>query len=281
LCHAVSAISENRPTPRLTCDKALAALILVQNKARPNEPQTEAPSPPTAPLKTHIEQAKLIARLEALLPQLMKEGEVPGLAIALIRDGEVVWHHGFGVKDSKTKDPVDDATVFEAASLSKPVFACAVLNLVDAGKFDLDKPLNKYMPGNFDVDDVRLSQITARHVLTRTTGFSNGYNGKNRKMFFAPGERFSYLGDGFEYLWMVIEYVTGEQLKSIVPRRSRYKMSPGGLAGDCRLRKTASHFGIGGTPVTPRRSSWPLTDPSWLSCSSLTVLTACPSHARS
>jgi CubicO group peptidase (beta-lactamase class C family) len=196
----------------------LSALILVQNKARPDEPQTKAPSPPIAPLKTDIEQAKLIARLEERLPQLMKEGKVPGLAIALIRDGELVWHHGFGVKNSKTKDPVDDATVFEAASLSKPVFAYAVLKLVDAGKFDLDKPLNKYMPGNFDVDDVRLSQMTARHVLTHTTGFSNGYNGKNRKMFFAPGERFSYSGEGFEYLWMVIEYVTGEQLNDFVKR---------------------------------------------------------------
>jgi CubicO group peptidase (beta-lactamase class C family) len=144
----------------------LSALILVQHKAPPNEPQTKAPSRPIAPLKTDIEQAKLSARLEECLPQLMREGKVPGLAIALIRDGELVWHHRFGVKNSKTKDPVDDATVFEAASLSKPVFAYAVLKLVDAGKFDLDKPLNKYMPGNFEVDDVRLSQITARHVLT-------------------------------------------------------------------------------------------------------------------
>ncbi|QJW97880.1 serine hydrolase [Frigoriglobus tundricola] len=192
----------------------LSALILVPPPIRSEPPQAA----PAVPLKTDVEKAKLIAHLEERIPALMKEADVPGLAIALVRDGELVWHRGFGVKNSKTRDPVDDTTVFEAASLSKPVFAYAVLKLVDAGKFDLDKPLNKYLPGNFDVDDDRLNKITARHVLTHTTGFSNGYTGKTRKMFFAPGERFSYSGDGFEYLWKVIEHVTGEPLDHFVRR---------------------------------------------------------------
>ena len=66
----------------------------------------------------------------------MKDGGVPGLSIALLRDAERVWRHGFGVKNTKTNEPVADDTVFEAASLSKPVFAYAVLKLLDAGKFD-------------------------------------------------------------------------------------------------------------------------------------------------
>ena len=136
---------------------------------RPSTPPTSA-----APPRVDLEQAQVVARLEQHVPQLMKDGGVPGLAIALLRGGEVVWHRGFGVRNSKTKEPVDDATVFEAASLSKPVFAYAVLKLVDSGKFDLDKPLNQYLPGNYDVgDDPRLNQITARHVLSHTTGFPN------------------------------------------------------------------------------------------------------------
>jgi CubicO group peptidase (beta-lactamase class C family) len=88
---------------------------------------------------------------------------------------KLIWHHGFGVLNAETKTPVTDSTVFEAASLSKPVFAYAVLKLVDAGKVDLDKPLNQYLPGNYDVgDDPRLNQISTRRVLSHTTGFPIG-----------------------------------------------------------------------------------------------------------
>ncbi len=81
----------------------------------------------------------------------MADGDIPGLSIALIRDAEVAWSRGFGVKNVETKEAVDDNTVFEAASLSKPVFAYAVMKLVDSGRLDLDTPLTKYLPGKYDV----------------------------------------------------------------------------------------------------------------------------------
>lgn len=111
-------------------------------------------SAPEKALQTKPKTAEIIARLEQRIPQLMQDGEVPGLSIALIREAKLVWHHGFGVKNAETKEPVTDSTIFEAASLSKPVFAYAVLKLVDGGKLDLDKPLNQYLPGNYDNDAV-------------------------------------------------------------------------------------------------------------------------------
>jgi CubicO group peptidase (beta-lactamase class C family) len=84
----------------------------------------------------------VISRLENEVPGLMKQGGVPGMSIALIRDGKTIWLHGFGVKDKKTGEPVGTDTVFEAASLSKPVFTYGVLKLVDQGKLDLDTPLS-------------------------------------------------------------------------------------------------------------------------------------------
>src|SRR5262245_21458007 len=96
--------------------------------------------PAATPLQTKAKIEQIVARVEQRIPQLMKDGDVPGISIALLRNGELVWHHGFGVKNTKTNEPVVDTTVFEAASLSKPVFAYAVLKLVDAGKFELDKP---------------------------------------------------------------------------------------------------------------------------------------------
>ena len=141
----------------------------------------------------------------------MQEGDVPGLSVAIIRDGKMIWNHAFGVKNASTREPVDDNTVFEAASLSKPVMAYAALKLVDAGKLDLDKPLAQYLEKPYLDGDDRLSLITARRVLTHTTGFPNWRpQGQALKIVFPPGERFSYSGEGFVYLQKVIEQLTGQ-----------------------------------------------------------------------
>jgi CubicO group peptidase (beta-lactamase class C family) len=164
-----------------------------------------------ASLRTEFSGAELSARLEKAIPHLMQEGEVPGLSVAIIRDGKIIWNHAFGVKNASTREPVDDNTVFEAASLSKPVMAYAALKLVDAGKLDLDKPLAQYLEKPYLEGDDRLNLITARRVLTHTTGFPNWrQQGQPLKIVFPPGERFSYSGEGFVYLQKVIERLTGQ-----------------------------------------------------------------------
>lgn len=173
-----------------------------------------------APLRAKAKKESIIERLNIAIPRLLEEGNVPGLSIALIHQGKLVWHKGFGVKNVQTKEPVADNTVFEAASLSKPVFAYAVLRLVDEGKIDLDVPLTKYLPGNYDVgDDARINQITARHVLSHRPGFPNWRRGSNPlPIHFTPGERFSYSGEGFVYLSKVVEKITGEQFNDFMKR---------------------------------------------------------------
>jgi CubicO group peptidase (beta-lactamase class C family) len=147
----------------------------------------------------------------------MREGDVPGLSLALIRDARVVWHRSFGVRNADTKEPVGDGTVFEAASLSKPVFAYAVLKLVDGGKLALDRPLSAYDPEAYAGDDPRAALLTARMVLEHTTGFQNEVTpGSPLKIYFTPGERFSYSGEGFLYLQRVVEHITGEPLDAFM-----------------------------------------------------------------
>lgn len=178
-------------------------------------------STPSAPLQTSAKPEALIVQLQQRIPELMQAGEVPALAIALIRNGKLVWHHSFGVKNTETQEAVTDSTVFEAASLSKPVFAYAVLKLVDRGQFDLDKPLNQYLPGPYDVgDDPRLNQITARRVLSHTTGFPNWrpQGSPTLKIFFTPGEKFSYSGEGIVYLAKVVEHITGEPFETFMKK---------------------------------------------------------------
>ena len=153
-----------------------------------------------------------IQQLEKDVPELMKKNGVPGLAIAVIRGGETAWLHGFGVKEVKTGQPVTGETVFEAASLSKPVFTYGVLKLVEQGKLGLDVPLTTYLPKPFVAGDERLAKITARIVLSHRTGFPNWPNDDGVSIYFTPGERFSYSGEGYIYLQRVVEQITAKPL---------------------------------------------------------------------
>ncbi|MBI2688554.1 MAG: beta-lactamase family protein [Acidobacteria bacterium] len=154
-----------------------------------------------------------IAALEKRIPELMKQTSVPGLSLVLIRDGKIYWRRGFGVRDAETQQPVDDRTVFEAASMSKAVFAYVVLKLAERGVLDLDAPLTKYTPARYVQDDPgRLELITARHVLTHATGFPNWRSQRNpMRINFRPGQKHSYSGEGYSYLQSVVTRLTGHE----------------------------------------------------------------------
>jgi CubicO group peptidase (beta-lactamase class C family) len=152
------------------------------------------------------------------LPGWMARAGVPGLSIAVIDEGRVVWTRGFGLTRSEGGAPVSESTRFEAASLSKPVTAYVALQLVDAGKLALDTPLTKYVTYPDLPDDPRAASMTARHVLSHTTGFANWRRRDPLKLFFAPGDRFSYSGEGYVYLSRAIEAIAGEPLEAAASR---------------------------------------------------------------
>jgi CubicO group peptidase (beta-lactamase class C family) len=153
-----------------------------------------------------------IPQLQKSIPDEMKKYAVPGASLALIRRGKTVSLQAFGTKNGKTNDPVTTDTIFEAASLSKPVFAYGVLKLVDQGKLALDVPLTTYLPKPYITGDPRLEKITARIVLSHRTGFPNWRNDDGLPIYFTPGTRFSYSGEGYIYLQKVVEQITGKPL---------------------------------------------------------------------
>jgi CubicO group peptidase (beta-lactamase class C family) len=152
------------------------------------------------------------------LPKWMRLASVPGVSMAIIEGGRTMAR-GYGVTRAGGTEEVTGDTVFEAASLSKPVFASLVLQLVAEGVIDLDKPLGEYVA--LPTTDARSAKITARHVLSHSGGWRNWRNAPTHTLTadFEPGSRFSYSGEGFYYLQRVVEKVTGKGLLRITRER--------------------------------------------------------------
>jgi len=136
--------------------------------------------------------------------------KVEGLSIAIIRNNKIIYIKGFGYKNSLTKEKVTSETVFEAASLSKPVFAYFVLKQVEKGLLDLDKPLYKYLPLKEIENDERHKLITARMILCHTSGLPNWRNQEpdgKLKILFDPNSKYGYSGEGYQYLKDVLCHI--------------------------------------------------------------------------
>src|SRR5215470_5367177 len=155
---------------------------------------------------------------DADLPQLMNEALVPGASLAIIRGGRIAEVVSCGVRHTRSPLSVDENTVFAAASLSKPIFAQVVLQLVDQGQLTLDALLVDRL-ADYIAYDPRASSISVAHALNHSSGLPNWRSLDHPlRTYFAPGERFSYSGEGFLYLQRVVEAVTGEKLDRLAQK---------------------------------------------------------------
>lgn len=166
--------------------------------------------------------------LETEIPHLMQAAGVLGLSVAEIKDAAIIWRQGFGIMSKTSNEPVTVDTIFEAASLSKPVCAYAALGLCEKGILDLDTPLATYLPEPYLQDEPRVQRISMRHVLSHMTGFPNWRpHGQPLQMYFEPGARFSYSGEGYVYLQRVIEHITAQPLAEYM---SKHVFQPLGMS---------------------------------------------------
>ncbi len=174
-----------------------------------------------------------IHAIDSTILHLMSAAKVTGLELAIINANRIVYEKAYGYKNMETKEGLDTSTVFYGASLSKTVFMYLCLGLVQQGLLNLDKPLYKYLdkplpeyPRYTDLaGDDRWKLITARMCLSHTTGFPNwrfltastGKYDRNGKLaiYFTPGSRFAYSGEGYALLQMVVEKITGKNLEEL------------------------------------------------------------------
>ncbi|QGY48198.1 serine hydrolase [Maribellus comscasis] len=146
------------------------------------------------------------ANLTYEIERIRQQERLPGISIAIINKSELAYHEVFGVSNAETKEAVDNQSVFEAASLSKPIFAYFVMKMVEQGKIDLDNPLYEYLPNPGIAEEYQedAKLITARMVLAHQTGLPNHALGEKMKLAFKPGTDFFYSGEAYQYLAAVI-----------------------------------------------------------------------------
>ena len=160
----------------------------------------------------------------------MTAAKVTGMGIAILNDNQSAYVKGFGYRDAQKQLPLSPATVLYGASFAKAEFACLVMQFVEEGRIDLDKPLFAYLPKPLPeyeayrdlAGDERANKITARMALSHTTGFANWRRfdeGGKLRIHFEPGTRFAYSGEGVELLQLVVESVTQNSTRELMRDR--------------------------------------------------------------
>jgi len=181
--------------------------------------------------------------LSEFIPRMMQHVGVPGLSIAVINQGKIIWRQGFGVSNIETKEPVTIDTPFEAASFSKAAFAYLVLKLCQQGKLSLDTPLWNYRPNYFlPSDDPRSKLVTARMILSHSSGLHFRPDDKSVKIHSNPGEAWFYSAMGYGYLQRIIEHVTGQALEDLMQTQllRPFGMSQSSYDWNDKYEKTAA-----------------------------------------
>lgn len=150
--------------------------------------------------------------LDQLISTHIAKAGIAGISVAVINHGQLVYSHATGVADRGTGQPVTDCTIFEGASITKPLFGHFVMTFVADGSLDLDRPLADYLPHPDLADDPRSRLLTARMVLSHRTGLPNWRDDEPEgrlHLRFTPGEGFSYSGEAYQYLALVLQKIAG------------------------------------------------------------------------
>lgn len=182
------------------------------------------------PLLHATPEDNLSTRVDRAVEAERKAQQIPGVAIAICRDGKIIKAAGYGLANVELDVPVTPETIFQTGSVGKQFTSMAVMMLVEEGKIGLDQKISKYIPES----PAAWKEVTVRQLLTHTSGISD-YGAEEdtmnkgvinfRKdyteeqlvqafakmpMDFAPGEKWKYSNTGYVLLGIIIHRVTGE-----------------------------------------------------------------------
>ena len=184
----------------------------------------------------------LYKEIERLGLELTKKENVPGLAVAVIRNGKIAWIQCIGYADAATKKPVTKQTIFNVGSVSKVVSAWGFMQLTEKGLVNLDAPVNQSLTRwTIPQSSYNLSKVTLRRILSHTAGLSvHGYggaeqgtkllsleeslegktkrNGESVRLISEPGTKWKYSGGGYTLAQLLLEENTKENFAAYMKK---------------------------------------------------------------
>ena len=239
--------------PRIRRFAPVAALLIVAptlGVVAQGRPDSSGISRVIQGLRSNVQVSSRPVRTWSLIER-MAQYKTPGVSVAVISDGRIAWARGFGVKEAGTNDSVTAETLFQAASVSKPVAATATMRLVAQGKLGLDTEVNRYLkswrvPGNRFTET---EKVTLRRLLSHTAGLTvhgfpgyaatvpvptvvqvlNGEKPANTaavRVDTTPGALWRYAGGGTTVQQLVLTDRTGEPFPVLM---NRLVLSPIGM----------------------------------------------------
>ena len=189
-----------------------------------------------APMPTHeLTTEDVSSFFDGFLPYALKRGDIPGAVVVVVKDGAVLFAKGYGYADVEARRPVDPArTLFRPGSISKTFMWTAVMQLVEAGKIDLEHDVNEYL--DFKIPETWPQPITLRAIMTHTAGFEEtqkniGFMDPQRaptteqflrawipRRIFPPGQVVSYSNYGAALAGYIVQRVSGEPFEQYIER---------------------------------------------------------------
>jgi CubicO group peptidase (beta-lactamase class C family) len=214
---------------------SIAIAPLGAQKPDPSAGKLSAPAPNSLPntVPNELTAPDVQVFLDGLLPPLLEHNDVAGAVVMIVKDGKVLYSHGYGYSDVKTKKPVSvDDTLFRPGSVSKLFTCTAVMQLVEQGKLDLDRDVNDYL--DFKIPATYAQPITLRRIMTHTAGFEEW--GKDLFVpkaedlepigevlpnhlparIFAPGEMPAYSNYAMTIAGYIVQRVSGEKFEDYI-----------------------------------------------------------------
>jgi CubicO group peptidase (beta-lactamase class C family) len=233
---------------------AACLAVLLACGGEPTAPPVSPPVTPPAEIPISGAAVPGMGSFDQTITDFMRKLSIPGGAVAVMRDGKLIYARGFGYADVENKTPVQPDALFRIASVSKTITSAAIMKLVEEGKLKLDDRVVPFIahlaPAPGATVDPRWEQITIRHLLNHTGGWDrNKPNGgfdpvdrpataaaavnapapaspetlirymKGMPLDFNPGEKFAYSNFGYIILGRVIERVSGMPYKDYVRAR--------------------------------------------------------------
>ena len=230
-----------------------------------------------------------MAHYDTFITDLINQYNVPGAAVAVAKEGRLIYARGFGLATTATNEPVQPDHQFRIASISKPITSVAVMKLIEEEMLTLDDPAFAYLPDlpppAGQTEDPRLSQITIRDLLQHSGGWDRDVTGydpmfdvvniaaamgvaapadlesvvrymRGRALDFDPGAKYAYSNFGFAVLGLIVEHVTGQTYEdyvlSILAETGIYRMQMGRTLPEDRAPYEVNYYSPYGFHVPER-----------------------------